>query len=158
MSDARWSRARVSAKAIFWLTTGVAMVVFLGMKGVETFRIMRGGSQALAQVIAAYNEEREFDDGRRVRIVTVAEYEFFAAGGRFTGRTEGPRGFLSEGHKLTVEFNPQNPNQNRASGDRRALGDFFVLILFGGMFAYFAIRLNVETLVKLQRAAGAAKP
>lgn len=153
MNDARKSKAYVAAKAVFWLSAGVTMAAYLGLEGVETYQIMRGGSQAPGRVVATSDYEREYNDGRSVAVVTIAEYEFLAEGVRFTGRTEGAQGSLSEGDEVMVEFNPRNPTQNRVVGDRGVLGDYFVLAMFGGAFAYYAIRWNVETLVQLRRAA-----
>ena len=151
MTDLRRSRTYVVAKALFWLSAGVAMAAFIGFKGIETYRIMHGGNQAPGRVIETFDDEREYEVGRRVGIVTVAQYEFFVGGERFTGTTEGPQGSWERGDNLRVKFNPRNPNENRAVGDRHVLGHYFVLVVFGGLFAYFAIRLNVATLVELWR-------
>lgn len=82
MTDVRRNRTYVLAKALFWLSAGVTMAVYVGFKGIETYRIMRGVGEAPGQVFATFDNERESGDGRRVGIVTVAWYEFLEGGVR----------------------------------------------------------------------------
>jgi len=131
-------------KAVFWIIAGCAVVMFLVVRGAITYRTMRGGAQATAVVVEIDDQERE--DDRRVGIVTVAAYEFEANGRRFTGWTEGEQGSWSEGERLTVEFNPKDPTENRAAGDRQPLGDYFVMLVFGGVFGVAMIRHGYSTL------------
>jgi hypothetical protein len=126
MTDVRRSRTYVVAKALFWLSAGVAMAAFIGFKGIETYRIMRGGNQAQGRVIETFEDEREYEASRDFAIVTVAQYEFFVGGERFTGTTEGPRGSWEIGDKLRVEFNPRNPNEGRQGV--KSLIDYIVTV------------------------------
>lgn len=142
----------VMGKAVFWLTTGVAVAIYLIIEGINVYQVMRGGARAPARVIATSDEVREADDGRRAGLVTVAEYQFLVNGKQFTGSTEGVQGSWSKGDQLTVEFNPDDPKQNRVVGDRQPLGNYFLLLLFGSLFAFYAIRLNIGTLQKIRLA------
>jgi hypothetical protein len=144
----------IVAKAILWMLAGVAVTVYIVLRGISVYQVMRAGAQAPARVISTSDDVREADDGRRAGVVTIAEYEFLANGKRFRGTTEGPQGAWSKGDELMVEFNPSNPNQNRAIGDRQVLGDYFLLLLVGGLFAFYAIWINVGTLQRLYHARG----
>ncbi len=134
------------------MVAGIAVAVYLIIEGIDVYQIMRGGARAQARVIATSDEVREADDGRRAGLVTVAEYEFLVNGKQFTGSTEGAQGSWSKGDQLTVEFNPNDPNQNRIVGDRQPLGNYFLQLLFGGLFAFYAIRVNIGTLQKIRLA------
>jgi hypothetical protein len=133
-------------RAVFWILTGSAIVVFLIVRGAVTYRTMRAEGQTIAVVVETEDHERSDDDSRQFGIVTAAVYEFEVNGKRFSGLTEGEQGSWSEGDTLTVEFNPENPAENRAAGDRRPLGDYFVMLVFGGVFGVAMIRHGYSTL------------
>ena len=134
------------------MVAGVAVAVYLIIEGINVYQVMRGGARAPARVIAMSDEVREADDGRRAGLVTVAQYDFLVSGKQFTGSTEGVQGSWSKGDQLIVEFNPDDPNQNHVVGDRQPLGNFFLMLLFGGLFAFYAIRINIGTLQKIRLA------
>ena len=136
-----------SLKALVWMAAGIAVAVFLTGRTIHVFQLMRGGATASARVTETFDDERE--DERRVGIVTVAVYEFSVQGTRFVGKTEGPRGGFSVGDTIPIQYNPKNPTQNRAKGDRHELGNYFMLLIFGGMFSYYTITLNFPVLRRL---------
>lgn len=138
-----------SLKALLWMTAGVAVAVWLMTQGIHVFQVMRGGATASARVIEAYDDVREDSDGRRTGLVTVAIYEFAAQDARFGGATEGSQGSFSVGDTIDIEYNPNNPAQNRAKGDSGELGNYFILLLCGGLFSYYAITLNFPVLRRL---------
>lgn len=142
----------VMSKAVFWMVAGILVTVYLIIEGINVYQVMRGGARATAHVIATSDEVREADDGRRAGLVTVAEYKFLVAGKQFTGSTEGSQGSWSKGDQLTIEFNPDAPNQNRVVGDRQSLGNYLLLVFFGGIFAFYTIRLNIGKLQKIRLA------
>jgi len=125
-----------SLKALGWLSVGVAVAAFLLVRGTHVFQVMRGGATASARVLETFQEERENDTTGEHGTVTIAVYEFSVRGNRFTGRTEED---YQAGDNIEIEYNPQNPAQNRAKGDRDPIANYFILLIFGGSFAYYAI-------------------
>jgi hypothetical protein len=134
-------------KALAWMTAGITVTVFLAGRSIHIFQLMRGGATASARVIETFEDERE--DERRIGIVTVAVYEFFVQRSRFVGKTEGARGSFSVGDAIAITYNPSNPTQNRAKGDRHELGNYLVLLICGGLFSYYTITLNFPALRRL---------
>lgn len=137
-------------KASLMLTIGGAILIFIAIETINAIQVMRGGASTTARVISADDEDREYNDGRRVAIVTVAVYEFVVDDRRFLGKTEVAQGSLSEGDQLTISYNPKDPSKNRVKGDRGVLGHLFITYLFGGFFAYFLIRTAVDKLSSLK--------
>lgn len=140
-----------SLKALAWMTAGIGVAVFLVAQGIHVSYVMRGGATVLAQVVATDNDVREDMDGRRAGFVTVATYEFFAQGKRFGGSTEVAQGNLSVGDSIAIEYNPNDPGQNRAKGDRKKLTNYLLVLLSGGLFLYYAFTLNVPVIHSLFR-------
>ena len=138
-----------SFKAFVWVVAGIAVAVWLVTKGIHVFQVMRGGATTSARVIETYDDTREDSGGRRVGLVTVAEYEFSAQGARFSGATEGSQGSYSVGDSINIQYNPRNPAQNRAKGDRGELGNYFIMLLCGGLFSYYTITINLPLLRRL---------
>jgi len=102
---------------------------------------MRGGATVSGQVLETFQEERENDTTGAYGVVTIAVYEFSVSGNRFTGRTEED---YEAGDSIEIEYNPRNPTQNRAKGDRGPIGYYFILLIFGGAFSYYAISRTIE--------------
>lgn len=127
-------------KAFVSLAVGVAIIVFIVFQTVRAIQVMRGGATTAAHVISTFDDDRESDDGRRVGVVTIAWYEFSVNGRQFHGRTEVSQGSLSEGGHLTISYNPKDPEKNRVRGDRKVLGDLFLIYLIGGIVAYLLIK------------------
>src|SRR5436190_23413317 len=130
-----------SLKALGWLTAGVAVAAFLVVRGIHVFQVMRGGATVSGQVLETFQEERENDTTGAYGVVTIAVYEFSVSGNRFTGRTEED---YEAGDSIEIEYNPRNPTQNRAKGDRGPIGYYFILLIFGGAFSYYAISRTIE--------------
>lgn len=145
VQDSLWH----SLLAVVVTTAGIAVAVWIVAQGIHVFQVMRGGASASARVIEEYDDIREDLDGRRGGLVNVAIYEFVVQDSRFRGSTEGPQGRYSVGETIDIEYNPNNPSQNRAKGDRGELADYFVILLCGGLFSYFAITLPFPVLRRL---------
>jgi hypothetical protein len=127
-------------KAFVSLAVGVAIIVFLVFQTLKAIQVMRGGATTTGYVISTFDDDRESDDGRRAGVVTIAWYEFSVNCRQFHGRTEVSQGSLSEGDHLTISYNPKDPEINRVRGDRKVLGDLFLIYLIGGIVAYFLIK------------------
>jgi hypothetical protein len=138
-----------SLKAIAWMIAGITVAVLLVAQGFHVFQVMRGGATASARVIETHDDVLENSNGRRAVVVTIADYEFSAQGTRFGGWTEGAQGEFSVGDAIDIEYNPKNPSQNRRKGDRGALGNYLWLLLFGGLFSYYTIKLHFPVLRRL---------
>jgi hypothetical protein len=134
------------------MTVGVAIAIYIVNETINAIQVMRGGATTIAHVISADDEDREYDDGRRVAIVTVAVYEFAVDGHPFYGRTEVSQGSLSIGDILTIVYNPKDPSKNRVKGTREVLGHLFTVFLFGGMLSYFLIKTAIDRFLSLKAA------
>lgn len=137
-------------KASIMLTIGIAIMVFIIRETINAIQGMSGGATVMARVVSANEEDREYDDGRRVAIVTVAVYEFDVRGRQYYGRTEVSRGSLSAGDQLTISYSPKDSSKNRVKGDREVLGHLFTVLLFGGMFSYILIKTAIDRFQSLK--------
>ena len=126
-------------KALVSLAVSAAIIVFIVFQTFKTIQVMRGGATTTAHVISTFEDLRE-PEGGRAAVVTIAWYEFSVNGRQFHGRTEVSQGSLSEGDHLTISYNPKDPEKNRVRGDRKVLGDLFLIYLIGGIVAYFFIK------------------
>jgi hypothetical protein len=141
-----WNVIKVSVL----LTIGAAIIIFIAIESVNSIQVMTGRGRTTARVISTSDEEREYEDGHRVAIVTVAEYEFVVDSRKFYGKTEVSQNSLSEGDQLTIQFNPSDPSKNRVRGDRKVLADLLLMYLVGGIFAYIVIKIAISKLPSLK--------
>jgi hypothetical protein len=137
-----------AVKAAAWCAAALAAFIWLLTESVRVMSVMTGQGEATAQVIDTSDEEREANDGRQVGMVTVAAYEFSVRGHRYQGSTEGALGAWEKGDHLSVTYDDDNPNNNRAKGDRAPLGNLLLFALFGLPFSYLTLKLNVPILLR----------
>lgn len=134
---------RRTAKGFFYLAIGIAIIVFLVTETIHTVQTMTGKAVAKATVISTNDEEREWNDGRSIGIVTVAVYNFDVNGHAYYGKTEVSQGSLTEGNQLTIKYNMNDPTINRVKGDRAVLGRLFTFLVFGGVAIYLLIGTSI---------------
>ena len=130
-------------KGIFYLAAGIAIIVFLINKTINTVQVMTGKNTAKATVISTDEDVREWNDGNDAAVVTIGVYKFTVNGHEYFGKTEVKQGSLSEGDQLTIKYNSNDPTRNRVIRDRAVLGDLFTFMLFGGFAAYFLIATSI---------------
>lgn len=144
-------RSRDGLVSSLWIVGAIVVWVMSLAHGRNYLWHFKTLATATAVVTDTDEDVIEMDDGRRAVTVTVAAYEFTVGGNAFRGATHGPLGNFTEGQSIQIQFDADNPADNREKGRTRVPYEYALILFTVSVICFQVVKTRVESMREIIR-------